>query len=111
LSDMDVAAWLVPLESGLKKKHIIKVLALLPEDAEIIPFEIHEDNSSAYGFATVETVDQENGLESIVDLLGSVIDDWPSESSEYTGVSPSGKKVYIGCDFRTMVFKMPEELN
>ncbi|KUO61427.1 MAG: hypothetical protein APF84_08980 [Gracilibacter sp. BRH_c7a] len=104
MSNYDVAAWMFPLESGLKKKHIIKVLSLLPEDCEIVPFEIHENNSSAYGFATTRVIDEEeNGLESIVDLLGSVVEDWTNESSEYTFTLPSGKNVYIGCDFRTVI--------
>ncbi len=103
MSNYDAVAWMVPLESGLKKKHIIKVLSLLPEDSEIVPFEIHESNSSAYGFATTDVIDEENGLESIVDLLGPVVEDWSNESSDYTFALPSGKTVYIGCDYRTVI--------
>jgi len=103
LSYFDVAAWMVPLESGLKKKHIIKVLSLLPEDCELVPFEIHEESSSAYGYATTEVINEESGLETILDLLGPVVDDWTNESSDCTYALPSGKKVYIGCDFRTVM--------
>jgi len=103
LSYFDVAAWMVPLESGLKKKHIIKVLSLLPEDCELVPFEIHEKSSSAYGYATTEVINEESGLETILDLLGPVVDDWTNESSDCTYALPSGKKVYIGCDFRTVM--------
>jgi hypothetical protein len=108
LADYHAAAWMVPLESGLNKKHILKVLALLPEQAELVPFEIHETNSSAYGYATMEVIDAENGLEPILDLLGPVVDDWTSESSDCTYTLPCGKKVYIGCDFRTVVFARDE---
>ncbi|RNC29155.1 MAG: hypothetical protein AWM53_00804 [Candidatus Dichloromethanomonas elyunquensis] len=103
MSEFHAAAWMVPLDSGLNKKHIIKVLTLLPEDCELVPFEIHESNSSAYGFATTEVIDEENGLESIIDLLSPVVDDWTNESSNCTYALPGGKKVYIGCDFRTVI--------
>lgn len=109
MPNFDVAAWMVPLESGIKKKHILKILELLPEDSDLVPFEIHEENSSAYGFATPEVIDEENGLESIIDLLGSVLEDWPNESSECTYALASGKKVYIGCDFRTVIIGAAKE--
>lgn len=103
MSNYDVAAWMFPLESSLKKKHIQKVLSLLPEDCEIVPFEIHESNSSAYGFATTDVIDEEEGLESIVDLLGQVVEDWTNDSSDYSFALPSGNNVYIGCDYRTVL--------
>lgn len=103
MSYFDVAAWMIPLESGLKKKHIIKILSLLPEECELVPFEIHEESSSAYGYATTEVINEESGLETILDLLGPVVDDWTNESSDCIYALPSGKKVYIGCDFRTVV--------
>jgi len=103
LSDYDVAAWMFPLENGLKEKHIVKVLSLLPEDSELVPFEIHGSNSSAYGFATADVINEENGLETIVDLLGSVVEDWSNDSSDYSFTLPSGKNAYIGCDFRTVI--------
>lgn len=109
MSEFDVAAWMLPIDSGLKKKHIRKVLELLPEDSELVPFEIHGDNSSAYGYATVEVVDEENGLETIVDLLGAAVDDWTTDSSDYTSSLPSGKKVYMGCDFRTVIFRSEQD--
>jgi hypothetical protein len=76
---------------------------LLPEDCELVPFEIHEESSSAYGYATTEVINEESGLETILDLLGPVVDDWTNESSDCTYALPSGKKVYIGCDFRTVM--------
>lgn len=109
MSDYHVAAWMVPLDSGLQKKHIRKVLELLPENCELVPFEIHENNSSAYGYATTEIVDEENGLEAIVDVLAEVVEDWTSDSAEYTYALESGKKIYMGCDFRTVVFRAEEE--
>lgn len=109
MSDFDVAAWMVPIESGLKKKHLQKVLELLPENAELVPFEIHELASSAYGWATTDVVDEENGLESIVELLGPLVDDWTEDSSDYTYVLSSGKKVYLGCDFRTVIIGTAED--
>lgn len=102
MSDFDVAAWMVPIDNGLKKKHIKKILELLPEDSELVPFEIHETHSSAYGFATTKVVEEENGLEPIVEMLGPVVDDWTSDTSEYVDTLSSGKKVYMGCDFRTV---------
>lgn len=105
----DVVAWMFPLEIGLSKKHLLKVLALLPDDTDLIPFEIHERNSSAYGYATADAVDLENGLETIIDHLGPLVDDWLSESSEYVGILPGGKKVYMGCDFRTVIIGQPGE--
>ncbi len=109
MSVFDVAAWMIPLDSGLKKKHILKVLSLLPEDCELVPFEIHENNSSAYGFATTDVIDEENGLETILELLGPAVEDWTDESSDCTYALPGGKKVYIGCDFRTVVFGSVQE--
>lgn len=103
MSNYDVAAWMFPLENSIKKKHIIKVLSLLPDDCEIVPFEIHENNSSAYGFATTDVIDEENGLESIVDLLGPIVEDWSNDSSDYSFTLPGGKNVFIGCDFRTVI--------
>lgn len=105
----DVAAWMVPVESGLKKNHLRKILELLPEGSELIPFEIHETNSSAYGFATVEVIDEENGLESIVDHLGEVVEDWITDSADYTHTLSSGRKIYMGCDYRTVVIGADEE--
>lgn len=99
----DVAAWIVPVESGLKKKHLEKVLDLLPEDSELVPFEIHENNSSAYGFITVDAVDGEKGLESIIEALTAVVEDWTNDSSEITCELPGGRRAYIGCDYRTVV--------
>jgi hypothetical protein len=109
LTTYHAAAWIVPLENGLKKKIIQKVLALLPEDCELVPFEIHEQNASAYGFATMEAIDDENGLEPIIDLLSPLVDDWTEDSSEYTAALPGGKKVYIGCDYRTVRFRGIDE--
>ena len=109
MSDYDVAAWMIPLDSGLKKKHIRKILDLLPEEAELVPFEIHEANSSAYGYATTDVIDEENGLESITTLLGEVVEDWINDSSEYTSVLPGGKKVYMGCDFKTIILGSTEQ--
>lgn len=109
MSDYAAAAWMVPLASGLTKKHILKVLSLLPENCDLVPFEIHEQNSSAYGYATTEAVSEEGGLETIIDLLGPVVDDWTDESSDCTYALPSGKKVYIGCDFRTVVIGGDDE--
>lgn len=108
MAKYDAAAWMVPVENGLKKSHLRKVLELLPEDIELIPFEIHEINSSAYGYATLEAINEENGLESIIDLLGPVVEDWTNDSSEYTGTLPGGKKVYIGCDYRTVLIGSEE---
>ncbi len=100
----DVVAWMVPVDSGLKKKHIHKILDMLPDEAELIPFEIHESNSSAYGYATTAAVDEENGLETITDLLEPVVEDWTIESADSTFQLDSGRKVYIGCDYRTVIF-------
>ncbi|MFA6808632.1 MAG: hypothetical protein WCR27_06530 [Eubacteriales bacterium] len=101
----DVVAWLIPLDDGLKKNHIQKIIEMLP-DADILPFEIHENNSSVYGFATIEVAEEENGLESIIDLLTPVIEDWTNESSDYTHTLSSGKKVYMGCDCRTIIVEI-----
>lgn len=109
MSKVHVAAWMIPIESGLNKKHILKILSLLPEESELVPFEIHEDNSSAYGFATTEIIDEENGLGEILELLGPVVDDWEIDSSEYIYTFPSGKEIYMGCDFRTVIFRSSEE--
>ncbi|RJE48196.1 MULTISPECIES: hypothetical protein [unclassified Dehalobacter] len=104
MSTYHAAAWMVPAESGLKKKHIQKVLALLPEDCELVPFEIHGNNSSAYGFATIEVIDEEeNGLETIIDLLEPLVEDWTEDSSDCTLDLPGGKQIYIGCDYRTVM--------
>jgi len=108
VSFYDVAAWVVPLENGLKKKHLERVLDLLPDDSDLVPFEIHEVNSSAYGFATMEAVDQENGLEKILDTLGEVVEDWTDHSSNISLELPGGRKAYIGCDYRTVVFDSGE---
>ncbi|HHV65422.1 MAG TPA: hypothetical protein GXX46_10180 [Peptococcaceae bacterium] len=97
---------MVPIDNGLKKNTLYKVLDLLPDDSELVPFEIHETASSAYGYATVESImNEENGMEAIIDLLGPVVEDWPVDSAEYTTVLASGKKVYIGCDFRTVIIQ------
>jgi len=109
MSDYEAAAWMVPLESGLKKYHILKILSFLQDDCELVPFEIHENSSSAYGFASTGVIDEENGLESIIELLGPVVEDWTEESSECVYELPSGKKVFIGCDFRTLVISAEGE--
>lgn len=109
MAEYDVAAWMVPIDNGLKKKHIYRILELLPEGSELVPFEVHENNSSAYGYATVEVVDEENGLESIVELLGAVVEDWAEDSSEFTALLPSGRRVYMGCDYRTVIVEATEE--
>lgn len=104
----DVAAWMVPVDSGLKKKHLEKVLELLPEDSELVPFEIYEENSSAYGFATIDAVDEEGGLEGIVETLEALVEDWTNEASEITCELPGGRRAYIGCDYRTVVISSKE---
>ncbi|NLO98058.1 MAG: hypothetical protein GX091_08325 [Peptococcaceae bacterium] len=102
MAKYDVAAWMVPLESGLTKRTILKILDMLPDDCDLVPFEIHEENSSAYGYATIEAVEEENGLEAIIDLLSPMVADWTEDDSEYTTTLPKGKKVFIGCDYRTV---------
>ncbi|MGI5901925.1 MAG: hypothetical protein ACOX7U_05570 [Desulfitobacteriia bacterium] len=99
-----VAAWVIPLEDGLTKDIIYRILELLPPASELIPFEIHEENSSLYGFVTTEVVDQENGLESIIETLSPMVEDWIVDSSEYITTLPGGKEVYIGCDYRSIYF-------
>lgn len=103
MSEYHAAAWMVPSESGLKKKHIDNVLRMLPEDCELVPFEILGEGSCAYGFATVDVIEEENGLGAIIDLLEPLVEDWTEDSSDITMTLPGGKKAFIGCDYRTVL--------
>ncbi|UWG98100.1 hypothetical protein LPY66_04665 [Dehalobacter sp. DCM] len=103
MTEYHAAAWVIPMESGLKKKHIDKVLRMLPEDSELVPFEILGEGSCAYGFATVAVIEEENGLGAVIDLLEPLVEDWTEDASDCTVTLPGGKKAFIGCDYRTVL--------
>jgi hypothetical protein len=100
----DIVMSIISYEDSLRPRHIRKMMDYINEDCEIIPFEIHETNASAYGFANIEVVDEEGGLESISNFLSPIIDDWIYDVGEEEFTLPNGKKLYVFCDYKTIVF-------
>ena len=49
---------MVPLEEGLTKAQIVKVLKRLPDNVTLMPIEFHANNTSAYGFIISESYEE-----------------------------------------------------
>ncbi|ADY56320.1 hypothetical protein Sgly_2027 [Syntrophobotulus glycolicus DSM 8271] len=99
----DIVISIISIDETLRPRHIQKMLDHLNPDCEIIPFEIHENNVSAYGYANIEGMDGEGGLESLSDFLGPMLEDWIYDEPEEELILPDGKKLYVFCDYKTIL--------
>lgn len=100
-----VVLWMVELEEGLSKEHIVKIMSLLEEDDRgYMPIEIEGDfNSSAYGFICSSYYDELSyNATKIKQVIKPVLDDWNNESPNNEYVMAGGAKIYMGCDCETL---------
>lgn len=90
---------MVPLEDGISKEQIVKLLEMLPDDEQLVPFEASENNSTIFGFITIKFADEH--LDSVVDLATILCSDWENESTDKTYRTLSGLEVFIDCEYET----------
>lgn len=99
---IDIAAWMVPLEDGLTKQMVTRLLDLLPDEGEFVPFEAHENNTSCFGFIKLDSDNDEAAVKEIIDFVSPILNDWDLESKDGRYTLPDGRKLYMSSDFNSI---------
>lgn len=92
-------AWahMVELDAGLTKEETSKLLNLVPEDVDVVPFTSDidgrlESNSIAYGFLDNDHYDS---LSEVQDVLISICNDWSNERQDKTYLLKNGHQIVM----------------
>lgn len=96
--------WMVELEDGLSKEQISNMLELIEDDSRgYMPIEIHDNNSSAYGFISSSYYESISyNIDDLSKVIKPVLNDWANESADNIYTLKDGTKIYMGCDHVTI---------
>lgn len=100
MKKFEAVGQMVELESGLTKEQIVNLLSMLPDGEELIPFEASENNSTIFGFITVEAADEH--MSSVESLAIRLCEDFDNETTDKTYQTKSGLTVFIDCEYETV---------
>lgn len=94
---------MVPLDDGLTKKDLRKLVDSLPDtDMEYIPFyRFGISNSAALGFISVDLYDYYVLNPRCMNKIDSVLNEWENESDDKIYSIDDKYYIYIGCEFET----------
>lgn len=99
MRNFEAVGLMVGSESGLTKEQIVNLLSMLPDGEELIPFEASENNSTIFGFITVE--EEEGHMSSVESLAIKLCEDFDNETTDKTYQTKSGLTVFIDCELET----------
>lgn len=92
-------AWahMVEMDAGLTKAETFKLLNLVPEEVDVVPFNSDidgrlESNSIAYGFLDN---DYYESLSEVQDVLISICNDWEIERQDKTYLLKNGHQIVM----------------
>lgn len=91
------ALCMVELEDGLNKEQISNILGLIEDDSRgYMPVEIHDNNSSAYGFISSSYYDSISyDINNLSEVIKPVLNDWDNESADNIYTLKDGTKIYM----------------
>lgn len=95
---------MVGLEDSVSKEQISNMLELIEDDSRgYMPIEIHDNNSSAYGFISSSYYESTSyNIDDLSKLIKPVLNDWANESTDNTYTLKDGTKIYMGCNHLTI---------
>ncbi|MEK3987869.1 hypothetical protein MHB77_31590 [Paenibacillus sp. FSL K6-3166] len=94
--NFDAAGWKVSSKCGVTKAQILKTLEWLPEDEELISFQVDRNQSLVVGFITCAAGEQ--GELEIRTLLEEICEDCSKEREDRVYTTISGLQIFVDCD-------------
>lgn len=88
---------MVELEDGLDKEQILNILELIKDDSRgYMPIEIHDNNSSAYGFISSSYYESISyNINNLSEIIKPVLNDWDNQSADNIYTLKDGTKIYM----------------
>lgn len=93
---------MVGLEDGLSKEQVMNLLSKLPDDEEFVQFDVSENNSTIWGFMTVDCADDEEHYTSVITTCKKLCEDFDNERTDKVYMTKSGIEVFVDCECETV---------
>lgn len=98
----EAVGMMVELESGLTKAQIQLLLLMLPDDKELVQFDVSENNSTIWGYMTVDCADDEEHYASVITTCTKLCEDFDNERTDRIYKTSEGVDVFIACEAETV---------